>query len=247
MSAETSTAPSAWRTFLRWLLDFLLQLLHALARDTPPFTARTTTTTRKQRPRSRWWMLHAALTRAHWPFAVRPFGAPFADLAGTNLRGIHVNDAKLAWVDLNGALLIGARLENADLRQARLTSANLRRAHLNGANLNGARLVGADMSVALLVEAHLEGTDLQSSSLDYTSLRGAHMAGAKLDGARLVGADLSDADLTGTDLRISHSPYLHMTKTLWSTSTRWPSDQFESAIRKESNPLDSKGIYWQVR
>ena len=113
------------------------------------------------------------------------------ELKTIDLRGAHLEDARLGAVYLEGADLEGAYLICADLKGAQLTGA-----HLEGADLEGADLEGAYLDFAYLEGAHLEGAHLDSAYLE-----GAHLEGAHLEGAHLEGAHLEYADLEGADLR----------------------------------------------
>jgi uncharacterized protein YjbI with pentapeptide repeats len=82
------------------------------------------------------------------------------DLAGADLHGADLSDARLTGLDLTGADLSGCRLTGAQLDRCSLTGADLTGAHLDrasliGADLRGARLDGTTWQRARLTGAHL--------------------------------------------------------------------------------------------
>ena len=86
---------------------------------------------------------------------------------------IDLDDADLAYADLERVNLAGAHLRNA----------NLENAWLAGANLAGADLRGANLREASLTSANLRGADLRDANLHFTALMGADLTGADLTGA----------------------------------------------------------------
>jgi hypothetical protein len=104
---------------------------------------------------------------------------------GVNWSYCHKEAARLAGVDLSGAVLANARLTAADLQGALLVAADLRYANLSATRLDAARLGGADLTGAVLISASLSGTDLRGADLSFANLEGANVAGADLSGARL--------------------------------------------------------------
>jgi len=133
-------------------------------------------------------------------------------LENVNLRGVHLEGAKLYEAHLENAKLDGARLEGANLYQARLgtyvlengstNGASLHKTHLEGANLSRARLIGVNLS-----EAHLEGTDLR-----HAHFKGANLTKTHLDGAELNHADFNEAKLDGANLNRADLGYAKMEK-----------------------------------
>jgi uncharacterized protein YjbI with pentapeptide repeats len=138
------------------------------------------------------------------------------NLANTDLRGVHLEEAQLQGADLRGAQLQGAHLVSAQLQGARLGGAHLERAtlveaqlqgaHLQGAQLQGAFLNRAQLQEASLWEAQLQGADLEGAQLERAvlvaaALHRANLHGAQLQGADLGGAWLQDAELSGAQLQ----------------------------------------------
>ena len=117
-----------------------------------------------------------------------------------DLKGIHLENAKLRGAFLRGACLQGAHLEGADIEGAHLESAILSGAHLESAHLFGANLEAANLSGAYLIGAYLVGinlkhANLQSSHCEKADMRGAVLEGAVLNDAHLEGATLASAYL----------------------------------------------------
>lgn len=128
-----------------------------------------------------------------------------APLAGVQLRGARLTNARLAFSQFSGAGadgrwntdddqigdLTGADFTEADLRGTFLNlsmaaEANFTRANLNQANLFGARLQTANFSSTLLVAA-----DLRSANLNHANFIGANLGEAQLDRADLTNARLN--------------------------------------------------------
>ena len=131
-------------------------------------------------------------------------------LQGINLMRADLSNARLDWVNFEGAKFFGSDLSNvtmgnAVLRQADLTRVNLScastrfgEADISGAtlwlaDLTGASLVGADLSNADLWNAKLHNADLRR-----TNCENANFCDADLRGVNLVLADLAGACLLGT-------------------------------------------------
>lgn len=126
---------------------------------------------------------------------------PGADLAGADLRGRRLGDARLAGADLRGAQLDAARLGGADLSRAMLDAATMENIRLERATLRAASLIGAGLNGGRLREADLSDADLQRATLVDADLRGADLRRADLSDADLTGADLRQALLEGANLR----------------------------------------------
>jgi hypothetical protein len=127
-------------------------------------------------------------------------GVSRGDLSGALLAGAQLDGANLAEAKLDGANLAGAQLEAADLTEAKLGETNLAGANLGGANLAYAYLNRADLPGADLFEANLLYTNLGEANLSGATLTGANLSGATPIGADLSGAELSGANLSGTPL-----------------------------------------------
>lgn len=121
------------------------------------------------------------------------------DWAGTqekpSLRGLELPEAKLDYVNLEGADLKNCNFKRASLKGARLSQADLR-----GADLQEAYLARANLSKALLDDANLRGAYLNAAHLEEASLEGADLRGAVLAWAFLSNASLKNADLRETNL-----------------------------------------------
>jgi|GEM_PF-2655192 len=123
----------------------------------------------------------------------------------TQYRPLDLQSANLAHAQLAGIDLRTVHLEAATFNQAHLENAIFIRAHLNRAQfmktwLTGAIMNWADLTEADLSDAHLEQADLRDVSLEGAVLHGAHLEAANLTGTRLAGADLRRVSLRDTAL-----------------------------------------------
>jgi uncharacterized protein YjbI with pentapeptide repeats len=136
----------------------------------------------------------------------------YANLAGADLNGAHLEKARLLHINLHKADLREAHLSGADLSHANLEraslgernfptkGANLENATLNFAQLRSAglfyaRLKGAKLRAAKLPNARLHYADLRAADLTQASLQGARLHETKLQRASLVNANVSEAKL----------------------------------------------------
>lgn len=108
--------------------------------------------------------------------------------------------ARLAGADLAGFDLGEARLDGADLTDADLTGAILIRTNLGNARLRGCSLTGADLSGARMNHTDLTNADLRRARLSNVRARGAILVGANLSETILDGADLSKASMKGASV-----------------------------------------------
>jgi uncharacterized protein YjbI with pentapeptide repeats len=147
--------------------------------------------------------LQAGLTRAGleavprkllWPSWVRAA----VHLEQANLAGVHLEGAELGCAQATSSVLHEAHLENAYLKHARLRGADLRGAHLEGACLWFAFLEGANLSGAHLQDALLQTAQLEQANLTGANFRGAHLWSAYLRDVDLTGAILDEAIWTRT-------------------------------------------------
>jgi hypothetical protein len=127
-------------------------------------------------------------------------GNPPVDRGQADLRGLHLEEARLGQADLSQANLEGTLLVRASLSGATLQGANLEAADLSGAFLDRANLRFANLRRAILRKADLTGACLRETQLDEADLSGADMTrtslgGAFFKGAALLGVSLSDAQL----------------------------------------------------
>ena len=124
-------------------------------------------------------------------------------LVDADLKGVHLEGARLGW----------AQMQHADLRQASLQHASLFGTRLDGAylfkaNLEGARLIGTHLDEAFLWHANLTGA----------SLRAAHMEGAQLSEVQFcnekdvfkVGPHLADVRWGAVNLSVVDWSKMHM-------------------------------------
>lgn len=124
-----------------------------------------------------------------------------ADLTRANL-----NDARMAGIDLSGAILAKAELEAADLTGAMAQGANFTAAKLQGVDLTGAQLARADFTHAGLQGAALTRASLREATLRDADLEAADLAQARLQGANLGGARLRAASLRGAAIWMTSPP-----------------------------------------
>jgi uncharacterized protein YjbI with pentapeptide repeats len=99
----------------------------------------------------------------------------YCNLAGANLSGLDLRNARLRNADMQGLVLSNMDLSGADLRSATLQGAVLINTNLEGANLCQAQLNGSPTvhRAAKLDGAHLKNTNLANASLDGVSFSGA--------------------------------------------------------------------------
>ena len=133
-----------------------------------------------------------------WNTFVRRNGAAFRPrLAGADLSGLNLGEARLDRADLTDVNLSGAILLRANLSEARLRGADL-----SGANLTGARLLHSDFSNANLQKADLSGTRAHGAVFNGADLRGTRLDNADLSRASLGGASVSGASGSGSKLKV---------------------------------------------
>lgn len=113
----------------------------------------------------------------------------WVNLQGAVIERANFNRASLIEADLNGATISGSTLNGANLTRAGLVHATLTGTSLIRANLSGANLSGADLT----------GADLTGADVNRTTLRGAKFKDTQLSGLRnLQYADLTEAIFSGT-------------------------------------------------
>lgn len=127
----------------------------------------------------------------------------YLDLGGANikaclgdLKGRDFTQAKMASVDMTGAVLDGAKFAGADLSQAKLNQASLEGVDLSNATLFGTQLNQANLTGATLYRAFLAnntGGNISQSA----SLRQAHLKNVNLAYAELSGVDFTYANFYG--------------------------------------------------
>ena len=115
-----------------------------------------------------------------------PLACTLGDVSWAEWPDLTEGQRTMAALLLERADLKGAHLEHARLSYAHMERADLREAHLQGANL--ARV---DLEGAYLWRTHLEGANLFNAHLDESYLWEAHLEGASLGGTHLEGALLT--------------------------------------------------------
>jgi uncharacterized protein YjbI with pentapeptide repeats len=135
-----------------------------------------------------------------------------ANFAGANLKGVDFRQARLDYVNWQGArglelarwgqaaiadARVAALLTHRADRRTRYRGVNLQFANLCGVNLSGVDLAGADLTGALLREANLEGANLADVRAIGADFTGAQLTGACLENWRID----ATTRLHGTDCR----------------------------------------------
>ncbi len=120
---------------------------------------------------------------------------------GVDWRRCMMDERPLAGIDITGASLRDARLTRADLSGSILDKVDGRRAKFNtaklvGTSFQGARLIEADFTKADLTGASFKGADLRRARLFRANLRDADFTDARMQDADLLKADLSGATWT---------------------------------------------------
>jgi len=127
-----------------------------------------------------------------------------ADLKGANFSSANLTGSDLSRSDLSGSVLVsavltGAKLAGAVLKGADCTGAHMRELDLSEKDLQGCKLRLADLSGADLSKAVLDGVDGSYANLEGARLSGAHLEGTGFTGAYLVRADFTDAKCKDAD------------------------------------------------
>jgi uncharacterized protein YjbI with pentapeptide repeats len=117
----------------------------------------------------------------------------FANLQGATLTTANLTGATMYAVNLRQANLLRAELAHTDLRDAHLEDAVLSLAKLeqtdfSAAKMAGANLTGAQAKGTIFLEADLSKADLRGGNFS-----GAVLRQVKLDGANVLGADFRGA------------------------------------------------------
>lgn len=125
-----------------------------------------------------------------------------ARMAGVDLRGAVLEEANLEGAEMSYALLAGANFSGARLEKADLTGGvQMQGANFLLASLQGADLTGAHAQLADFSSAGMQAVALNHAALQGAVLRDADLEGANLQQAKLAGADLTGAKLPAADLR----------------------------------------------
>ena len=139
------------------------------------------------------------------------------NLAGANLGGQNLTNARFDYTNLANANLSQANLTNSYLTYTNLTGADLTGANLTGADVSGASFSGTGVSLAQiystgsyqsgylygigLANADLSGANFANKDLFGANLAGANLSQANLRNAQLTYATLTGANLTGAEVR----------------------------------------------
>jgi hypothetical protein len=120
-------------------------------------------------------------------------------------KGINLDRAQLAGVDLTAASFYGASLRAVDLTDATLTYVQFKGADLTGACLsnafvNATDLIGATFIEANLTKVHFIGACLARADCTRADMRSAYFGNASLADAIFVGANVEGASLSSTYL-----------------------------------------------
>jgi len=103
----------------------------------------------------------------------------------------------LSQADLRGKQFSKINLKNANLQDAKLQFCNLTGAVLNGANITKAKFLEANLQYANLQNATLEGANFFEANLQYANLQNANAKQAQFNDDVM----LNQANLKGCDLR----------------------------------------------
>lgn len=112
------------------------------------------------------------------------------DLAGIDITGADIEDARFHRANLSGAVLDGVRGHRAKFNSTDLSGASLRQAGFQDtdftrADLSGSALIGADLSRAFFFRADLSGADLTGADVSGTDFQKANLSGATWTDGRI--------------------------------------------------------------
>jgi uncharacterized protein YjbI with pentapeptide repeats len=143
-------------------------------------------------------------------------GLANCDLAGTEARGMLIDQARFSRVDLSRSKLptlelLDARLESCDLAGADWEKGRFTRVELLDCRLTGTRFFDAtaddlimrdcNCELAIFWSARFRRVRFDRCLFRRASFEGADLTGVIFRGCDLTGADLRNAKLQGTDLR----------------------------------------------
>ncbi|MDX1922524.1 MAG: pentapeptide repeat-containing protein [Alphaproteobacteria bacterium] len=121
-----------------------------------------------------------------------------------NLQKAHLNDARLARIDLRGANVQGVDFSGADLTQADMREGSMatkdRRGNIKVKPLGGAASGKAD-SKKTDVPVYTDDVDAREALFIGTKMHRAMLRGARMQGAIFENADLTGAQMDGASLR----------------------------------------------
>ena len=124
-----------------------------------------------------------------------------ANLSGSYLRGIDLQDAQFQRARLQNAQFQGALLQNAQFQGARLTNTQFQRARLQNAQFQGALLQNAQFQGVQLQNAQFQGALLTNAQFQKAQLRNAQFQRARLQNAKFQRALLRNAQFQRARLR----------------------------------------------
>ena len=131
-----------------------------------------------------------------------------ADLTGSDLRNIKLEDANLQGANLNRAKLDNAKLKDADLQGANLSQSTMLGAKIRGADLSGANISNSDISRADFSDSILNNADLSNcvaigTIFEGTSLRNTDFSGCNLQKSKFKRHDDEGANYENSNRRNS--------------------------------------------
>lgn len=160
-----------------------------------------------------------------------------ADLTGTNLCRVNLENVILKEAELNFAYLHSANLKNSDLSdltvgRADMTETNLSGSKMHSTDLTNTILYGADLSNIKGAHLILEGAKVREVNFSGADLTNANLSNVDLNGVNFEKANLTGTDFTGSNLSNS----LHLNTTKFDSTTIWPDSQ---RLPDNFNPKDS--------
>ncbi len=147
------------------------------------------------------------------------------DLSSADFTGSLFYDADMRQCKLEGSVCFGANFQKAHLNEARLARIDLRGANIQGVDFSGADLTQADMREGSIATkdrhgniklkqqdgaSHHNDVDAREALFIGAKMRRAMMHRANLQGAILENADLSGAQMQGANLRYAVLLNTHM-------------------------------------
>ncbi len=125
------------------------------------------------------------------------FEALSADLQGSWLNGVNLDNGRLEGANLTRVRLREASLSEVNLRDSLLTDAQLQGAYIVRSLLQGAFLFNAQLQAANLGKSQMQGADMCSAKLQGTNLAMVQMQGANLIEVQMQGAHFLETNMQG--------------------------------------------------